>query len=355
MMENPVWLLVTSAYAVLSTWIVCLLAEDLGKRWRLMDYPDARKAHAHPTPLIGGIALLAVIFPIMPVIGVLFEPGDIGNAALTILALATAGCAAIGIADDRHGLSAVSRLVITLLLFAAAIAFDERFLIDQIWFSWSDEPVVLPYWLSWAFTLTVLVGFINAVNMADGKNGLVLSMCLIWSFLLTAVGPFGLVIVMLPLVLMLCVLFIYNLQGRVFLGDGGAYGLAACFGLVAIYSYNLGGGAISADLLTLFFIVPGFDMIRLFAVRIARGQSPMAGDRDHFHHHLLRLTGWPFGLIIYAAMLILPSVAGVFVPSLVAWLLGATIITYCLVLVVSYRRHPAVTAGSNGTDIPLTD
>jgi UDP-GlcNAc:undecaprenyl-phosphate GlcNAc-1-phosphate transferase len=96
-------------------------------------------------------------------------------------------------------------------------------------------------------------------------------------------------------------------------------------------------------------------MIRLFAVRIARGQSPMAGDRDHFHHHLLRLAGWPFGLIIYAAMLMLPSVAGVLVPALVAWLLGATIIAYCLVLIVSYRRHPSARAGSTGTDIPLTD
>lgn len=354
MMENPVWLLVTSAYAVLSTWVVCLLADDLGKRWRLMDYPDARKTHANPTPLMGGIALLAVIFPIMPIIGVLFDPGDIGNAALTILALSTAGCAAIGITDDRHSLSAVGRLMITLLLFAAAISFDHRFLIENVWFSWADGPIAMPPWLAWTFTLTVLAGFINAVNMADGKNGLVLSMCLIWSLLLTAVGPSGLVIVMLPIVLMLCVLFIYNLQGRLFLGDGGAYGLAACFGLVAIYSYNLGGGSVSADLLTLFFIVPGFDMIRLFAVRIARGRSPMAGDRDHFHHHLLRLAGWPMGLIIYAAMLMVPSFAGVLAPSLVPWLLAGTIIAYCIVLLMSYRMPPAVKPVGAG-DRPLTD
>ncbi len=352
MMENPVWLLVTSAYAVLATWMVCLLAEDLGRRWRLMDYPDARKAHAHPTPLMGGIALLAVIVPIMPVIGVLFDPVDIGNAALTILALVTAACAMIGIADDRHSLSALARLVVTLLLFAAAIGFDQRFMIDRVWFSWADEPVIMPPWLAWTFTLTVLVGFINAVNMADGKNGLVLSMCLMWAFLLTAVGPSGLVIVMLPLVLMLCVLFIYNLQGRLFLGDGGAYGFAACFGLVAIYSYNLGSGSVSADLLTLFFIVPGIDMIRLFAVRIARGQSPMSGDRDHFHHHLLNLAGWPVGLIIYAAMIMLPSVAGAIVPAIVPWLLAGTIGTYCLVLLLSYRKQPQARIGSSAADTP---
>lgn len=335
MMENPVWLLVTSAYAVLSTWVACLLADDLGERWRLMDYPDARKTHAKPTPLMGGIALLAVIFPIMPIIGVLFEPGDIGNMALTILALATAGCAAIGITDDRHSLSAVARLLLTLFLFAAAIGVDERFLIDRVWFSWTDQPLLLPPWLGWAFTLTVLVGFINAVNMADGKNGLVLSMCLIWALLLTAVGPAGLVIVMLPIVLMLCVLFIYNLQGRLFLGDGGAYGLAAYFGLVSIYSYNLGSGTVPADLLTLFFIVPGIDMIRLFAVRIARGRSPMAGDRDHFHHHLLRVAGWPVGLIIYISMMLVPSVVAAMWPTWSPVMLGLTIAIYCAVLLIS--------------------
>lgn len=347
MMENPVWLLVTSAYAVLSTWVACLLADDLGKRWRLMDYPDARKTHAKPTPLMGGIALLAVIFPIMPIIGVLFEPGDIGNMALTILALATAGCAAIGIADDRHSLSAVARLLITLLLFAAAIGIDERFLIDRMWFSWADQPVLLPPWLAWAFTLTVLVGFINAVNMADGKNGLVLSMCLIWSLLLTAVGPAGLVIVMLPIVLMLCVLFIYNLQGRLFLGDGGAYGLAACFGLVAIYSYNLGGGTVPADLLTLFFIVPGFDMIRLFTVRIARGRSPMAGDRDHFHHHLLKVAGWPVGLVIYILLLLVPSVVATMWPALSPVMLGLTIVLYVAVLLISRSTSSEATGHLN--------
>lgn len=328
MIDNPVWLLVTSAYAVLATWLVCLLSSTLGERWGLMDYPGDRKAHAKPTPLVGGIALLVLIVPTMPVIGVLFQPDDVGNKPLAIIASVTVVSALIGITDDRHSLSAVSRLLLTIILFGSAIAFEPRFLIQNVYFGWAEQAFVLPGWAAWLFTITVLVGFINCVNMADGKNGLVLGMALSWALLLTAVGPEGLVIVMLPLVLMLCVLLIYNLQGRLFLGDGGAYGLAAFFGLVAVYSYNHAPGMLDADILTLFFIIPGFDMIRLFVVRLLQRRSPLSGDRDHFHHHLLRLFGWPRGLIFYAVLIVVPSMAAISVPGLGGTMLVVTLLAY---------------------------
>lgn len=346
-MDNPVWLLVTSAYAVLATWLVCLLSEDLGKRWKLMDNPGERKAHARPTPLAGGIALLVLIVPIMPVIGMLFQPDDVGNKALAIIAFATIVSALIGISDDRHSLSATVRLLMSVALFALAMWLDPRFLIERVWFSWSNTTYVLPTWLSWLFTLTALVGFINAVNMADGKNGLVIGLSLCWAILLTAIGPSGLVIVMLPIVLMLCVLLIYNVQGRLFLGDGGAYGLAAFFGLVAVYVYNLGESAISADLVTLFFAVPGIDMLRLFVWRILSGRSPTGSDRDHFHHHMLALFGWPKGLVVYLGMIIVPGCAATLLPDSTALWLGAVIGLYALLLVAGKSRAKSIQLRNN--------
>lgn len=333
MMDNPVWLLVTSGYAVLATWLVCLVAGEIGVRFQLMDYPDLRKTHAKPTPLVGGIALLALIVPTMPVIGMLFQPDDIGNKALAIIAGSTIASALIGITDDRHSMSAVSRLLLTVALFSAAIAFEPRFLIQTVQLGWSDGSLILSDPVAWLFTITVLVGFINCVNMADGKNGLVIGMGLSWALLLTAVGPEGLVIVMLPLVLMLCVLLIYNLQGRVFLGDGGAYGLATFFGMVAIYSYNNAQGKLYADILTLFFIVPGIDMIRLFVVRLAQRRSPLSADRNHLHHHLLHLFGWPGGLLFYAALILVPSMVALSMPHLSGAMIIATLLVYAATLI----------------------
>jgi UDP-GlcNAc:undecaprenyl-phosphate/decaprenyl-phosphate GlcNAc-1-phosphate transferase len=55
------------------------------------------------------------------------------------------------------------------------------------------------------------------------------------------------------------------------------------------------------------FVIPVLDSFRLTYVRLRRGQSPMAADRDHLHHHLLNRFGWPIGLIIYFIIALLPG------------------------------------------------
>lgn len=348
MSENPVWLLATSVYAMLSTWAVCLLAPRIGVRFKLMDYPSTRKLHAQPTPLVGGVALLVVFAPIMPIIMIVFDPQGIGNLSLSVIALATGMCALVGISDDRHSLGATLRLGATILIFVAAAMLDPRFMISSVNFSWHPAAYILPQWSSWLLSLLVLAGFINAVNMADGKNGLVIGASICWTFLLTFIGPNGLVIIMLPLALMLCTLLTFNMRGLIFLGDGGSYGLAAFFGLTAVFSYNLAPVSVTADLMTLMFIVPGIDMLRLFFFRIARGQSPMAGDRDHLHHHLFRTYGWPRGLIVYLLMMTIPCLAAFAHRPITPYMLVATIIAYAVLIVVSTVRgaseQPAETA-----------
>jgi UDP-GlcNAc:undecaprenyl-phosphate GlcNAc-1-phosphate transferase len=57
----------------------------------------------------------------------------------------------------------------------------------------------------------------------------------------------------------------------------------------------------------LLFLVPVLDSFRLTFVRLARGQSPMAGDRDHLHHHLQNRFGWPNGLYLYLLLALAPA------------------------------------------------
>ena len=102
------------------------------------------------------------------------------------------------------------------------------------------------------------------------------------------------------------VLFVFNIRGKLFLGDGGAYAIATAIGLLAIMVYNTPGThtlrAISADELILLFVVPVADSFRLTYKRLREGRSPMSADRDHLHHHLQDKYGWPFGLVIYLAI-----------------------------------------------------
>ena len=83
--------------------------------------------------------------------------------------------------------------------------------------------------IAWIITLVFCVGFVNAVNMADGANGLIpgiISIALTIFYM--EVGSFTYAIFMAT-----CVLFtLFNvISGRLFLGDAGAYGLGSMVAL----------------------------------------------------------------------------------------------------------------------------
>jgi len=90
----------------------------------------------------------------------------------------------------------------------------------------------------------------------------------------------------------------YNMfSGRkIFLGDNGSLVLGVVLGYLCLdyISTNntadllLFGGNKIIVLMSL-FSYPLVDTLRVFVVRILRKRSPFSADRNHIHHHLLRL------------------------------------------------------------------
>ena len=309
---NPVWFAVASLYAVCLTVALCQSAPDIARRWALMDHPGTIKQHSESTPLIGGVALVLVLGALLPIFMFIFEPEGLGNRALSVITGATLLIAALGIWDDRRAISAYLRFGVVGLIFALAIALEPRLVIKSLLITGMGSSDTIPSLIAYPLTLLILTGFVNAVNMADGKNGLVICMCLIWLPFLLGVGPEGLIIVVLPLIQMLGVLLIYNLRGRIFLGDGGTYGLAAFVAMISIYCYNFDDAEVAADTLALLYLVPGIDMLRLFFMRLMSGKSPFFGDRNHLHHLFKDYFGWPQGLIGYLVLVSIPILAATF-------------------------------------------
>jgi UDP-GlcNAc:undecaprenyl-phosphate/decaprenyl-phosphate GlcNAc-1-phosphate transferase len=319
-------------YATLVAVLVGANADRIAAAFLLFDRPGGRKLHARPTPLMGGVAMLCALVPIIIAYMISYEPEGIGHWALAGFAVTMVGCALIGIFDDRKPFSARVRFTMTLALFAALLVAEPRFGLQSLHFTPLSAEVVLGPIIGSIFTLFVLLGFLNAVNMADGKNGLVIGLSIIWSGLLAYTGPGGLIPVLLPLIAVLAVLLLYNITGRLFLGDGGTYGLAALISLAATYSYNFQAGALKADTLILFFLIPVADMMRLIVARLVAGRSPMDGDRDHFHHHLLHSLGWPGGLVVYWMLVLVPGLWALAEPQRVPWLLLGTLAVYFIVV-----------------------
>lgn len=289
--------------APLLAYLLCRLAMPIASQFNLLDVPGDRKKHKHVTPLMGGLVILAVIVPAMlALIAFATQPNHMFK--LLVWTLAVVGMTIVGILDDRHSLSPRLRLIASFGIFGVAAYIEPIFNVRILDFEFPSFSLGLgTRGIAIAFTILCCVGLVNAVNMADGKNGLVIGLCIGWLALLAIRAP-GLTLPFIGLlVVVLAVLLAFNLHGKLFLGDGGAYGLATAIGVLAISIYNSPGHhatrAMAAEEIMLLFAVPVLDSFRLTFKRMRRGQSPMAADRDHLHHHMQDRFGWPAGLFMY--------------------------------------------------------
>lgn len=321
-----------------------VFATPLGTRLGLLDFPDdagGRKQHARITPLVGGLALTLVV---IAAIGVTVAAGAGGPGVerhLIWLGVAVAAMFGIGVADDRFELGITIRLVVATVVLFLVIVFAPDFGLAFVRFSPSSGLWLLG-WLSLPFTLLCLIGLLNAVNMADGKNGIVVSLGLIWAAVLLLRLPAAMLPVMVAAGAALVVLWRFNMANALFLGDGGSYALSALFGLLAIYAYNHAFASIGADDIVLLFAVPVLDTIRLAVTRKLSGRSPFAGGRDHLHHYLYARLGWPRGLYVYVALAAVPNLAAVVLPGTALFWLVVTALAYALVL--RSAIHPVAVA-----------
>lgn len=296
---------------LVGTILFCNFRLALCGRLGLLDVPGERKLHRSVTPLAGGLVLTLVVCPSLLLYALFGNVGEYREVLLLFLG-ATFAMALVGLADDRHSLSATGRIAIAATVFALLAAADPIFDVRLLNFVMFDLQFGVGSWLlSIAFTVLCCVGLVNAVNMADGKNGLVISLCIGWLLILIYHAPSELLCAIVALCVALTVLLIFNLRGLLFLGDGGSYGFATAVGLLTIAVYNVsatnGGRQLAAEEVMLMFSVPVIDSFRLTYVRLRSGRSPMSADRNHLHHHLQNALGWPKGLLVYLAISLLPA------------------------------------------------
>jgi UDP-GlcNAc:undecaprenyl-phosphate GlcNAc-1-phosphate transferase len=337
--------LVTTLLGALIALAIGVRAMEVGTALRLLDFPDpagGRKLHAKVTPLVGGVAVVAAA--LLSVLFLLPDAEGSRRAMLLWFIFTVSGLFLVGAMDDRFGLSARTRLAIASAFLLAAIAQVPDFSVAFLLFSGQQDLLLFAPLFGVGFTLICFVGLLNAVNMADGKNGIVIGQALIWS----AVLMFRLPADMLPLIGgiagALAVLFVFNMQGRLFLGDSGSYGLSAMFGLLAIYAWNHGFADMRADDIALIFAIPVFDTLRLIVWRVSQGKSPFTPGRDHLHHYLHARWGWPRPLPWLLALVAIPNAFAIAFPGTALVWLGFTLVAYFALIWLATaepRRSPA--------------
>ncbi len=203
----------------------------------------------------------------------------------------------IGYFDDRLSLSPIIRIVSFVAMFSLIIFFENDFLLKNLLFTDNYNLHLGKY--GFVFTILCFLLFINACNMADGINGLLTSLYIIWFFLLFINSLYFQNYFFLSIILSLIIFLFLNIKKEVYLGDSGNYLITSVLALLTIKTYNYNSEFLRADIIFSWFALPGIDMLRLFFQRIINKKSPFKPDFNHLHHYLIQRFNLFNSLIIY--------------------------------------------------------
>lgn len=271
---------------LLATFVTMVLIPPLMRAavpLRFIDVPDERKQHAAPVPRIGGIAMVAgTLLPVL-----LWLPFERGTVALVLGSLIIL---AFGVWDDRRNLDYRVKFLGQLIAIALVVGYG-GVLIQALPFM-GDQP--LPLYVAIPLTVFALLGITNAINLADGLDGLAGGTTLL------SVGAIGLLAFSADnaVVTLVSVAVIGSILGflrfnthpaRIFMGDGGSQFLGFAAGVLAIQLTQGEGAIISPALPLLLLGLPILDTLLVMVQRIYEGRSPFSPDRNHVHHKLLSI------------------------------------------------------------------
>jgi UDP-GlcNAc:undecaprenyl-phosphate GlcNAc-1-phosphate transferase len=315
MREYALVLLVTAAV----TYVLTPLVRRVAIATRAMHEPRARDTHTQPTPLLGGLAMYGGLVAGLLLASRLSFVQDpfrsAGSRSQAGLLLAGGLVVIVGFADDRWGLSAISRL-------AAQVAAAGILVWSGQALPWLPLPnggvFSLEPDLSVTLTILLVVVTMNAINFIDGLDGLAAGIVAVAALSFLAYSytliktvhstSQSLPAVASALLAGMCIGFLpHNFYpARIFMGDIGAMLL----GLLLAYGPISSTDSLDPALLTNYaqsptldrfptflpllvpaaiFIIPYADLMFAIIRRTRAGKPIMAADRQHLHHRLLNI------------------------------------------------------------------
>jgi UDP-GlcNAc:undecaprenyl-phosphate/decaprenyl-phosphate GlcNAc-1-phosphate transferase len=251
-------------------------------RLGLIDVPDARKIHASPIPLVGGLAVAAgAAVPVL-----LWGRADTGlvgslGAAFFILL--------VGAIDDAQPLHYAPRLLAQSAAVAVILIGGLQFITLPLF-----GLDAAPYWATLPVTALFILAATNAVNLADGLDGLAGGLAIPTFLGIGLLASWGdghtVVIVCAALIGAVLGFLRFNTHpASVFLGDAGSTLLGFTASFLAVALVQQCNTALNPAIVVLLVGVPFLDTAYAVVRRLAAGRSPFRPDKRHLHHQLLAI------------------------------------------------------------------
>ena len=298
----------------------------------LTDRGGGRKIHTGLTPRTGGIAIvLGALLPaslLMPM-----------RPDLRAYVIAAALLFAFGLMDDRYNLDfrlklvgqTIATLIVTVL--GGIVVTQMPFVPGHLWIA----PLAL------SFTIVLLVGVTNAVNLSDGLDGLAggISLLAIGCVAILAYRADDIPVVTLCMAVIGATFGFLRFNthpARLFMGDSGSQFLGFSTGVLAVVVTQRSDPAISPVVPLLILGLPILDTITVMVRRLARGDSPFVADRSHLHHRLLDagLNQYEAVALIYSAQFIMVVIAYLMRYG-ADWVLLAIYLALCFCVLIGVR------------------
>jgi UDP-GlcNAc:undecaprenyl-phosphate/decaprenyl-phosphate GlcNAc-1-phosphate transferase len=286
-------ILLSSGLAFLITFFAIPVIIQVAKDKKLFDEPDERKVHKNVIPTLGGLGIFAG-FIIATLMGV---PSAI-TSELQYFAAATTVIFFLGIKDDILILSASKKFVGQLIAAGIIIKFGGIQLTNFHGFLGVYE---IPHITGTIISLFTIIVITNSFNLIDGVDGLAGSLGLLTTIVFGTyffyAGQLTYAVMAFALAGSIIGFLIYNFSpAKIFMGDTGSLLLGLVNSILVIKFINTAGNsasnfpiesapAIGFSIL----MIPLFDTLRVFGLRIMQRRSPFSPDRTHVHHFLLDL------------------------------------------------------------------
>ncbi|MCX5684300.1 MAG: MraY family glycosyltransferase [Planctomycetota bacterium] len=286
----------TNAYIYFGSALLALMAMPLAialaGRLHVFDHPCPRSIHSTSVPRTGGIAIVAAV---MMILGSTFAmtSGPISDVDLSKLMWVLAGglfVAAVGLIDDKRSLPVGVKLLAEVLAALGVWAAGVR--IESVWFD-----MATPWTFGWAsapITVAWIILMVNALNLADGLDGLAAGIAAI------TCGTIGLLAILTgqPLVAALALavagaasgFLVFNFHpAKVFMGDCGSLFLGFIIGCGSVMCTMRSPNPVSLALPALAMGIPILDVALAVLRRVLGRRSIISPDRSHIHHMMLAM------------------------------------------------------------------
>jgi UDP-GlcNAc:undecaprenyl-phosphate GlcNAc-1-phosphate transferase len=273
---------------VAATALLIAALRRVAPRLGLLDLPGGRKRHEGAVPLVGGLAMGAVFLACFSIFRVSGEVSLWFGAAVAIVLVG-------GVLDDHRELGSMPKFAFQILAAWVLAQFGASTL-AHLGDLLSAERLSLGA-AAIPFTVFAIVGVMNAVNMADGLDGLAGGLSLVaaaWFAAAAALAgdaPALWVASLLAGQLIAFLCFNAPFPGRpralAFLGDAGSLFLGLALAWLAIRLSMAPSPALSPITAVWILGIPLADTVALMLRRLLRGRSPFRPDTEHLHHLLL--------------------------------------------------------------------